>query len=173
VPSLGLPYYVQILGRFASQSAVRRKNIVIEDTDVRSAMHRLALESGESFFEEYRIATESNREENFFREVLLSCALADTDQSGFFTATKVLEPFGQIMGEAKIHAQIQRHLNEFISERRGEILIRRGIPRQYRYRFSDPLMQPYVIIKGILDKMLDDKVMRRPYSGSPRLPTVS
>lgn len=171
--SLGLPYYIQILGRFACQSAVRRRTVTVEDSDVQNAMERLAQESGESFFEEYRIATDSNQVDNFFREVLLSCALADTDQSGFFTATKVLEPFGQIMGGAKIHAQIQRHLNEFISERRGHILTRRGIPRQYRYRFSDPLMQPYIIIKGILDKMLDDKVMRRPYFGSPRLPNVS
>jgi Cdc6-like AAA superfamily ATPase len=170
--SLGLPYYVQILGKFACQKAVVRHSTIVHRSDVRAAMDKLITESGESFFEEYRIATESNQVDNFFREVLLSCALAQTDQSGFFTATQVLEPLNHIVREVKKHAHIQRHLSEFISERRGEILIRRGIPRQYRYRFADPLIQPYIIIKGIRDKMLNEDIITRPYSSQPRLPNV-
>jgi hypothetical protein len=105
-----------------------------------------------------------------FQEVLLACALAVTDNYGFFTATQVLEQLNYIVNETRKHAHIQRHLSEFISERRGNVLTRRGIPRQYRYRFSDPLMQPFIIIKGIEDGVLPEAIMKRPYSVRPSLP---
>ncbi len=171
--SLGLPYYVQILGKFACQNAVRRHSLDVSEDDVRCAMDKLIAESGESFFEEYRVATQSNQADNLFREVLLSCALAETDESGFFTPSKALGPFSHIIGDPRKHAHIQRHLSEFITNRRGDILIRRGLPRQYRYRFSDPLMQPYIIIKGIRENMLDENIIWNPQYQYPRLPIVS
>jgi hypothetical protein len=61
-------------------------------------------------------------------------------------------------GAAFRHAHIQRHLTEFIGEKRGNVLLRRGDPRQYRYRFTDPMMQPFVIMKGIREKMIDDSL---------------
>lgn len=168
--SIGLPYYVQVLGKFASQHAVRRQSLVVEEPDVRGAMSRLVDESSESFAEEYRTATQSNQINNYFPEVLLACALAKTDDYGFFSATQVLEQLNYIVQETRQHAHIQRHLSEFISDRRGKVLTRRGIPRQYRYTFSDPLMQPFVIISGIQDEMLPETIMKRPYSLHPSLP---
>lgn len=168
--SIGLPYYVQILGKFASQHAVRRQSLTVDESDVKASMARLVGESSESFAEEYRTATQSNQILNYFPEVLLACALARTDEYGFFSATQVLEQINHIVKETRQHAHIQRHLSEFISERRGRVLTRRGIPRQYRYTFADPLMQPYVIIKGIQDKLLPEEIMKRPYSLRPSLP---
>jgi len=34
-------------------------------------------------------------------------------------------------------------------------LIKRGGDRQQRFRFADPMMQPYVIIRGIQSGMID------------------
>jgi hypothetical protein len=39
-----------------------------------------------------------------------------------------------------------RHLNEFTEDKRGPILKKIGTPR--RFRFINPLMQPYVIMQG-------------------------
>jgi hypothetical protein len=48
-------------------------------------------------------------------------------------------------------------LRRFSSEEGGFILIKRGGDRQQIFRFADPMMQPYVIIKGIQSKMIDEK----------------
>jgi hypothetical protein len=44
---------------------------------------------------------------------------------------------------------LRPQLHELIEERRGKVIERVGEERGYRYRFSDPAMQPYVIMAGI------------------------
>ena len=44
-----------------------------------------------------------------------------------------------------------RHLNSFCQLERGNVLKKEGEKHRYRYRFSNPLMQPFVIMKGIID----------------------
>jgi hypothetical protein len=46
-------------------------------------------------------------------------------------------------------AQYQNHLGDWHTEKRGKILQRTGDARAYRFRFADPAMQPYVLMKGI------------------------
>ncbi len=51
--------------------------------------------------------------------------------------------------------------------------MRRGDERQYRFRFNDPMMQPYVIIKGIRDGMIDEETRKKLlYREQPSLPNV-
>ena len=107
------------------------------------------------FRDRYRDATRSNQE-NFFRQSLLACALAKTDDEGFFTANDVVEPYSTIMKEKKRIAHFEKHLRRFSSDEGGNILIRRGGDRQQTFRFADPMMQPYVIIRGIQSKMIDE-----------------
>lgn len=171
--SRGLPYYTQMLGKYSAQHAAERHRIDITTDDVEVAMDRFIEESGQSFFDDYRIATESNQTDNLFPHVLLACALAQTDESGFFTPTDVLNPLNSILRKKKRHAHFQRHLTEFISERRGNVLVRRGSERQYRYRFTDPMMQPYVIIKGIRSGMIPEKARSTLlHQEQPYLPNV-
>ena len=56
-------------------------------------------------------------------------------------------------------ANFQNHLKKFASEERGRILLRRGKERAYKFRFRDPMMQPYVIMKGVEDKMVEVKAL--------------
>jgi hypothetical protein len=43
-----------------------------------------------------------------------------------------------------------------MSDERGPILIRRGTERQYRYRFSDPMMQPYILMRGMREGIIPE-----------------
>jgi hypothetical protein len=45
-------------------------------------------------------------------------------------------------------------LAEFITDDRGKVLVRRGAERQYRFRFRDPMMQPYLIIRRLREEMI-------------------
>lgn len=152
--SRGMPYFTQMLGKFAAQTAARSKRLRVNLSDVDTAMDLFIQEEDQTFRDQYRSATESNQPDNLFKEVLLSCALARADDSGFFTATDVVGPLNSICTEKKTHAHFQRHLGEFILPTRDSVITRRGISRQYRYRFTDPMMQPYVIIKGIQSGMI-------------------
>jgi hypothetical protein len=144
--SRGLPSYVHALGLFAIQAAIERKTLLTVENDVDAAIKRVLEKSEESIQEDYAKATHSNRSDNLYRQVLLACALADTDDRGSFTPLAVCKPLAGILRrdkEVEI-AAFQQHLKNFITGERGNILVRKGRERAYRFRFRDPLMQPYV-----------------------------
>lgn len=153
--SQGLPFFTQTLSKHAALNAVESRRITIDTDDVESAMDKFIEDSEVSFIDAYRDATRSNQA-NYFKESLLACALAKTDDEGFFTANDVLEPYTAIMKAKKQIAHYEKHLRRFSSEDGGNILSKRGGDRQLQFRFSDPMMQPYVIIRGIQSKMIDD-----------------
>lgn len=155
VLSRGLPYFTQTLSKYAAIQAVRRRSIVVSNDDVEASMARFIDDTEKRFKESYRAATRSNQD-NFFQQSLLACALAKTDDEGFFTANDVVEPYSAIMNGKKRIAHFEKHLRRFSSDEGGNILIKRGGDRQQIFRFKDPMMQPYVIIRGIQSKMIDD-----------------
>ena len=81
--SRGSPYYVQMLSKYAAQNAAYNRTLTITTTQVEQAMDKFIEESGQSFQEDYRVATSSNQADNLFKEVLLACALSQTDDGGF------------------------------------------------------------------------------------------
>jgi hypothetical protein len=80
--SRGLPSYVHSLGLYSSESAISRRSILITESDVDAAMKRVLERSQESIKDEYSKATHSNRSDSLYKQVLLACALADTDTEG-------------------------------------------------------------------------------------------
>lgn len=155
VLSRGLPFFTQTLSKHAAVSAIEKRRLSVTNEDVETAMTRFIEDTEVSFRDAYRKATRSNQD-NFFQESLLACALARTDDEGFFTAADVVEPYSAIMKGRKRIAHFEKHLRRFSGEDGGHILIRRGGDRQQTFRFADPMMQPYVIIKGIQSNMIDD-----------------
>jgi len=51
-------------------------------------------------------------------------------------------------------------LSNFAAAKRGLILERVGEPRSYRFRFKNPAMQPYVIMRGIRENVIDEGAKR-------------
>jgi Cdc6-like AAA superfamily ATPase len=171
--SRGLPAYVHSLGLYASQAAIQRKTLSISESDVDKAIKRVLEKSEESIQENYSKAVHSNRSDSLYKQVLLACALAETDDRGNFTPLSVCKPLTKILGRAKeveISA-FQQHLKNFITEERGNILIRKGRERAYRFRFRDPVMQPYVIMRGIEQGFVDKKAIDvLSFPAEPKLP---
>ena len=153
--SRGLPYFTQTLSKHAALHAISARRLLVTNDDVEASMVRFIEDTAKSFKDSYREATRSNQD-NFFEQSLLACALARPDDEGFFTANDVVEPYSAIMKEKKKIAHFEKHLRRFSSDDGGNILIKRGGDRQQTFRFSDPMMQPYVIIRGIQSRMIDD-----------------
>jgi hypothetical protein len=174
--SRGLPAYVHALGLYAAQGAIARKSLLILEADVDHAIKRALEKSEESIQEDYAKAIHSNRTDNLYKQVLLACALSDTDDRGNFTPLAVCRPLTKILGrEKEIEiAAFQQHLKKFVSNERGNILVRKGRERAFRFRFRDPVMQPYVIMRGIEEKLVDKKAIDvLSYPTEPRLPMSS
>ena len=154
VLSRGLPPYTHRLGRHAALAAARERKLTVTDDHVDQAIDDVLRENEESCRQDYEKAVHSNRD-NFYREVLLACALVEKpDAVGFFAPTQVIDPLSQIRKKAIKIADFQSQLAKFAGEERGNILERIGRQRSYKFRFRDPMMQPYVILKGIQAEMV-------------------
>ena len=154
--SRGLPAYIHSMGLEAVRSALGRGCLAIEDGDVDVALGRVIARSQQSIRAAYLTSTQSNRSDSLYEEVLLACALADTDDRGMFTPLSVAEPLNYILRRDRPIpiAAFQSHLKKFITPERASVLTRRGQERAYRFRFSDPIMQPFVIMKGIQAQLI-------------------
>ncbi|HWW01682.1 MAG TPA: AAA family ATPase [Candidatus Acidoferrum sp.] len=166
--SHGLPHYTHSLALHASQSAIDRDMKQVNEVDVSSAIKIAISQAERSVMSDYNAATTSPRG-NLYAEVLLACALAETDELGYFRAANVRQPMTQIMGRPYDIPAFSQHLNDFCERKRGPILQKTGWRKRYRFRFITPLMEPYVLMRGlssgkIQPELLDSKLDQPIYS---------
>ena len=153
--SLGLPNYVHALGVAAGRAAIDRRSRSIETEDVAEAIKGLVLESQQTIIRAFDLATASPRRQNFFFQVLLACSLAPTDQLGYFRAADIRPTYSRIMGRDQDITSYVRHLHGLCEAKRGSVLQKLGESHSYRYRFTDPVLQPYVLMRGLERGLVD------------------
>lgn len=95
------------------------------------------------------MAATTSRRGNLYSQVLTACAMTPKDELGYFSSSDVREPISKIMKKPYDIPAFSQHLNEFCTPERDNILRRTGYPRRYRFRFTNPLMEPYVVMRGI------------------------
>jgi hypothetical protein len=154
--SRGLPSYVHLLGLYSTHAAIYRQSLTINELDVDAAIKRALEKTQESTQADYNAAVHSNRSDSLYREVLLACALAKPDERGQFSPSAVIDPLSDILDRTVRIDAFQQHLQKFLERDRGAVLVRRGKPRAYKFRFRDPMMQPYVIMRGIEDRLIPE-----------------
>jgi energy-coupling factor transporter ATP-binding protein EcfA2 len=173
--SQGLPHYTHLLGLHAAQHAVNdgRGRTFIEVEDVKGATRLAVDQAQQSIVRAYHKATSSPRG-NLYPQVLLACALAPSDDLGYFSSSEVREPMSLIMGRHYDIPAFARHLNDFCENTRGPILQRTGYPRRYKFRFLNPLMEPYVIMNGLKKELITDEQLEaiRGSSTGPEQPAL-
>jgi hypothetical protein len=155
--SKGLPAFVHGLGKFSCYAAIDRQRPIIMEEDIDKAIDTILESSQQSLKQAFEVAVKSNQPTAKFRHVLTACALAKTDESGFFTQTAVRGPLSSMLGRNVEIGHLRPQLHELIEEKRGSVIERIGEERGYRYRFSDPAMQPYVIMAGIKAGVLTER----------------
>lgn len=150
----GLPEYVHFLARDAGKTAIkdRRLNVVADDVGV--GIRNMMKSADQTSEDAYNTAVLSNKKNNLYKQVLLSCALANTDDLGRFIPSDVLPPLTKILGRQIKIANFFPHIEAFCSPERGGILEKKGSRQAYKYRFKEPKMQPYVLMKGLADNIV-------------------
>lgn len=152
--SQGLPHYTHLLALHAVRAFIDAPTTSLEvhSTHIDTAIKKSVENAQQSLKSIYYKAVTSPRKDALHGYVLLACALATPDQFGYFTAGDVRLPLNKITGKAYDFAGYAKHLREFCAEERGDILLRTGVKHRYRFRFRNPLMQPLVIMQGLVDR---------------------
>lgn len=152
--SQGLPHYTHLVGQYAAINAVLAERRVVLPEDVLEAVKRAISKTQQSTQALYLEAV-SSAQKTLFAEVICACALAKRDELGYFSPADVRGPLGDILGRKVEMGNFVRHLNALTEDSRGPLLDVKGLSRRFRYRFTNPLMQPFVVMKGIADGLID------------------
>jgi hypothetical protein len=152
--SQGLPHYTHLLGLHSTRQAIDTGDDKVQVRHVEAGIKKSIEGAQQTLQRAYHKATISPRSDSLYAHVLLACALAETDQLGYFAAGDVREPMSKIMGKRYEIAAFSRHLAEFCAADRGPVLERTGVPRRYRFRFRNPLLQPFVIMQGLAEGLI-------------------
>jgi Cdc6-like AAA superfamily ATPase len=147
----GLPHYAHLIGLHSVRLALDDHSLTVDAETIDRAVDRAIANAQQSIQSAYEYAIRSPRKENLFSDVLLSCALAQANELGYFAAQDVRPVLRRITGKNYEIPTFAQHLNEFCDDKRGPILQKSGIKRRFRYRFINPLLQPFVIMRGIKD----------------------
>ena len=151
--SQGFPHYTHLLAQNAARAALdAERTTVITDADAIAGMIA-AVKDAQTQRERYYKAITGTRKRNLWREVVVACALSESDDRGFFSSHSVQERLSDILGRPVIQQTVAFHLGKLIEASRGPLLERTGPERRYRYRFIDPLMRPFVLMKAAADGM--------------------
>jgi Cdc6-like AAA superfamily ATPase len=158
--SQGLPYITHLLGLHAARAAIGKESLTISTEHVDLGIKNALEQWQQSIKTSYYNATRSAQPGNLYKEVLLACALAEIDDLGYFTAASVRTPLRILTGKSYDIPNFAQHLKQFSEAVRGQILERVGAARQLRYRFVNPVMKPYIVMRGFAESLLDRQIMR-------------
>jgi len=152
--SQGVPYIAHLLCIYACRAALATGRKTIYASHVEQGMNRSLDQWQQSIKALYNEAIQSPRPGHIYREVLLACALAEVDELRFFTTAAVRRPLSKIAKRDFDAFNYGRHLKELSEPVRGRVLQRVGESFRLRYRISNPILRPYIIMRGIKDKLI-------------------
>jgi hypothetical protein len=153
----GLPYYAQLLGMHSARLAIREKSRTVLPAQIDAALVNALAEVDQKVKQDYHAAVISQRGDTLYEPVLLACALAKGDELGRFQQAAVNEPLTRVLpGKSYKSTTFAFHMNAMCEAARMNVLQRVGQPPNQRYRFKEPLMQPFVVMKGLADGRIND-----------------
>jgi hypothetical protein len=157
----GLPHYAHLIGLHSSRAALDKFSLHVDTPTLDIAISKAIESAQQSIRSAWHKAIVSARKDNLFGDVMLSCALARTDDMGTFAAQDVRTPMQMVTGRPYEIPTFAQHLNEFSEVKRGNILKKMGESRRFRYRFTNPLMPPFVIMRGFADGKVTSELLKQ------------
>lgn len=146
--SQGYPHYTHLLALWAGRRAIGASHDGVTHADIEEAIPDALENATGGVQQEYESAVASSQPDALFEKVLFACALAKKDSLGKFSATDVRAPLRKIMDRDILAGAYQSHLAKFCESERGPILKKSGKRRSYRWRFVNPQVIPYILLRG-------------------------
>lgn len=152
--SQGFPHYTHLLGQASARIALNNGWLEVTEDEVIDAMMVAIRKAQQTITDDYVKATSSARKDATYGDVLLACALAPVNDLGYFSASDIKPYLKRITGRDYEVSNFNRQLTKLSSAPRGPALLKKGASRSTRYRFANPMLEPHVIIKGIISGKL-------------------
>lgn len=160
----GLPHVVHLLGLAASRAAVAQgvSHLTLAHLDeaVVVALRR-ATDAVRSSYEQAIVRARRG----IFPEILLSCALAPRDSRGRFAVEDVKTTLENLVGREV--RGLTNQVAALTESGRGHVLTKTGVGREARYRFVNPMLQPYILMRGLEDGWATRETPNWLATGSP------
>ena len=157
----GLPHYAQLLGLHGCQACCDQKIATVGVDQIREAEARSIGESNSTIRANFDDAIFSERSENLFLPVLLACALVPKDATGRFIAKDVARVLSDVTGTKYEVPAFSYHLDQFTTKERGKVLEKLGVKRQFKFRFREALVEPYVVMKGRAANLITEAIEKK------------
>ncbi len=158
--SAGLPHYVHLMGLHAGLAAIGDECALVDLDHVMSTLHVSVSRAQQHVSRLYHSATHSTRP-NKFKEILLAAALTRTDERGYFAPGDMRGPMSIISGRATEIGKFSDQLIQFATAERGPVLHKTGVVNRPRYRMAEPLLVPYVAMRGVSEGAITPDALRR------------
>ncbi len=146
--SQGYPSYTHLLGLWAGRRAVEHDRMEVTLADLDAAIPDALTNVTGGVAQEYEQAIQSNHAGSLFADVLLACALAPRDALGRFSAKDLRDPLKKITHVTYPTGAYQSHLAKFCESQRGPTLRKTGSRRSYKWRFVNPQVIPYILLRA-------------------------
>jgi hypothetical protein len=157
----GLPFYAHALGQAASLTAIKHRKTQITEEMVNASIDDCFDDLDQTLIDAYVKAITETRKGNIFKHVLAACSLAEQDELGRFSAASLEGPIFDIMGRAMKAPAFSFHLNELCNPERGSILAKTGSRSHYRFRFVQPMIQPFITMKSLSLGIIQEGTLAR------------
>jgi hypothetical protein len=145
--SSGFPNYLHLLCKHSATQAIEEGKSEINNKHFNNAVIKSINNSDYSIRNAYQKATGSVSGKNQFANVLLACAMANTDFENSFGSGEVLKEYNSITGSEHKAESINYNLGMLCKRERAEILTKLGRQKNARYRFRKPLLKAFVKLK--------------------------
>jgi hypothetical protein len=156
----GLPHYSHLLGLYSGLQAIDDGRLVVGAEQVAQAISSALDNAHQSIQNAYLRATESSQSNALYCEVLTACAMAKTNALGCFSAADVRTPLTRVLKKQAKIENFNRHLKAFCDEASGPILKPIEFRSGPQYRFINPLMQPFALMKGMALKKITEEDLK-------------
>jgi Cdc6-like AAA superfamily ATPase len=154
--AIGLPHYAHLLGLHSGRKAIQEGSRIILQSHVTAAMRTAVSMAQVTIQNSYNKATISSKKNALYKQVLLACALAETDSFGYFSPSDVRTPLERVLKRRYGVEAFARHLHAFSEVEKGPVLRKAELTNRPRFRFENPLMQPFVLMKGLDEGIIKD-----------------
>ena len=152
--SQGVPYVTHLLCVYTCRAALATGRRTIYSAHVEQGLNRSLDQWQQSIRALYNDAVRSRKPGNIYKEVLLASALAEVDEFRFFSTAAVKKPLSLITNRMYETIGFGRHLKELSKPDRGSVLQRAGESFNVRYRIANPILRPYIVMRGVKDGLV-------------------
>ena len=159
--SRGMPHYAHLLAQQACVMAIEKDEHEVTRFHVLNGTERALSGVQQYVLSSYVKATTSAHKNALHRAVLTAAAITPPDPLGFFAPSEIRPHLSEIVKRSVQMGTYMKHLHEFCTPDRASVLQKQGEAWKCRFRFRDPLMQPFVVIRALGEGTLNLSVLLR------------